>query len=161
MDLMLPPGRLYHWAYVVEDLDAAMAALGAIFEVEWAAVAPRTMRSHDPVRGDVDNDFRITYSVTGPPHIEVIEGQPGTLWDPSAGNALHHVGLWARDLAQDSQRLVDLGLPIAGHGVDDEGHLSRFTYHENPYGPWIELVAPTTREPWLRWMRGEPLEIPN
>src|SRR5215207_6404255 len=98
MDAMLPPGRLYHWAHVVEDLDEAMRDLGAIFEVEWAEKAHREMRSVDPDHGTVDNDFWITYSVTGPPHIELIEGRVGTLWDPSAGAHLHHVGLWARDL---------------------------------------------------------------
>ena len=48
-----------------------------------------------------------------------------------------------------------MGLPIVGHGVDEGGVMGRFTYHSNPYGPWIELVAPEVREPFAKWMEGE------
>lgn len=161
VDLMLPAGRLFHWAYVVEDLDSAMDRLGAILGVDWAERAHRKMRTRDPERGEVENDFWISYSTTGPPHVELIEGRPGTLFDTAPGPRLHHVGLWAADLAEESQRLVDLGLPVVGHGVDAEGVLTRFAYHQNDFGPWIELVAPTTRAPWERWMNGEPLEVPD
>jgi len=65
--------------------------------------------------------------------------------------------MWcATDVETDSARLVALGLPIEAHGVDDNGALTRFTYHSNPYGPWIELVMPETRGPFERWMNGEP-----
>jgi hypothetical protein len=157
MDAMLPPGRLYHVGYVVADLDEAMSQLGTVFRVEWAQRARRKMWVTRAGHDAEELEFWITYSTTGPPHIELIEGLPGSIWDPSDGPHLHHVGMWAvDDLERDAQRLVELGFPIAAHGNDEDGRLARFTYHSNPYGPWIELVMPATREPFERWMNGEP-----
>jgi hypothetical protein len=155
MDGMLPPGRIYHFAYVVPDLEIAMKELGAIYEVEWAERARRQLKIRRAGEEPQDLDFWICYSTTGPPHIELIEGIPGSIWDPSNGAHLHHVGVWAKGgLEDESQRLVELGLPIEAHGVDDNGGLTRFTYHSNPYGPWIELVYAETREPFEAWMHG-------
>lgn len=157
MDGMLPPGRIYHFAYVVADLDVGMAELGEIFQVEWAQRARRKMWVRAAGEDPQELEFWITYSTTGPPHIELIEGMVGTIWDPSDGPHFHHLGVWATgDLETDAQRLVDLGLPIAAHGSDADGALTRFTYHSNPYGPWVELVMPATREPFEKWMNGEP-----
>ena len=154
---MLPPGRIYHFAYVVPDLDVATKELGEIYQVDWAERARRQLRVRAAGEEPLDLDFWITYSTTGPPHIELIEGIPGSIWDPSDGPHLHHVGVWATgDLESAARRLVELGLPIVANGVDDGGAPTRFTYHSNPYGPWIELVGPATREPFERWMHGEP-----
>lgn len=158
---MLPVGRLYHWAYLVPDLRQAMDELGEVLDLEWASPAKRSAGTDHPHHGRQHVDFWITYSRTGPPHVELIEGVPGTLWDPAGSPRLHHVGLWVEDLHQASDRLAELGLARAGHGVDDDGDLARFAYHENAYGPLIELVAPSTREPFARWMSGEDLDLPT
>jgi hypothetical protein len=156
---MLPEGRIYHLAYVVPDLDTAMGQLGRVFRLEWAQRALRRLWVRAAGEDPREIEFWITYSTTGPPHIELIEGTVGTIWDPGPGPHFHHIGVWADgDLDSDAQRLVDLGLPIVGHGSDADGALTRFTYHSNPYGPWVELVAPGTREPFERWMQGEPFE---
>ena len=118
MDLMLPGGRLYHHAYVVPDLEAAMDRLGEIFNMEWAPIA---LRHHHVIADGYevnDVDFRLTYSTTGPPHIELVEGVAGSIWPRPDEITFHHVGLWASDLRADSQRYVDLGLPIVAHGTD-------------------------------------------
>ena len=159
MDLMLPVGRLYHIAYVVPELTAAMAELGEMLGLTWAKPTKRATGTYDRHRGVAQVAFWLAYSTTGPPHVELIEGTPDTLWDPDGAPRIHHVGMWVDDLATESTRLTELGMPIVGHGVDDDGEFARFTYHENPYGPWVELVAPTTRGPWERWMLGADLEL--
>jgi hypothetical protein len=157
---MLPAGRLFHWGYAVPDLDVAMARFGEIFGVDWTPVARREMRVVAHGGEPQDLDFRICYSSTGPPHIELIEGPVGSIWDPTDEPRFHHVGLWAEDLDADSARLVDMGYPMVAHAIGDDGGLARFTYHENPYGPFIELVDPSTRIPFEKWMHGEPFVTP-
>ena len=159
MDLMLTAGRVFHLGYVVPELDAGMAELGALFGLDWAQPLRRAAATWDPVNGRSEAAIGVAYSSTGPPHIEVIEGEAGSLWEPGERPYLHHIGMWAEDLERDAAALVARGLALAGHGVNAAGGMARFSYHRDGPGPLIELVDPKARDSWEAWMRGEPLQL--
>jgi len=152
MDLMLPLGRIFHNGYAVPELEPAMAQLTAIFGLEWAPVSERTMRIGDPEHGVIDADVRIGYSITGPPHVELIQSITPTMWSTETAY-LHHVGMWAHDIEADSARLEQFGLPRHSYGLNDDGS-TRFIFHQHSFGPLIELLPVSTRARFEQWMTG-------
>lgn len=159
MDLMLPTGRFYHFAYVVDDVRETMAAMETAFGLHWAKVLEG---SRGPVHhhrlGMLDVPTVIAFSMDGPPHIELIERRPGTLWDVP-GTGLHHAGLWVDDVVSASERLTALGMPLIAHGARPDGSIGRTAFHDNGTGSLVEILDECLREPFRVWMSGGDLVI--
>ncbi len=141
--------RLYHVGIVVPDLEEAMTELHDSLGVTWPEPRSRR-RSFRAGTRRFTTELRFVYSYQGPPHLEIIEGRPGTPWDPDTAGPIHHVGVWVDDLARAAHRLVAAGAPIeVTYDTDD---LESFTYHVTASGLRVELVDATRRpgvEAWL------------
>ena len=87
----------YHLGIVVLDFDGSLKELSATHGLEWARVQHRSFSIKQP-NGIVQAEFRVTYSVQGKPHFEIIEATPGTIWSYSGGG-IHHLGYWSDDLS--------------------------------------------------------------
>ena len=95
---MLGKLDVFHVGVVVDDLDAAMTAMGANLGIRWAPVQERTQtvrRGDGEVRREA---IRFTYSVDGPPHLELIDSASDALWATTPPGCLHHVGAFADDV---------------------------------------------------------------
>ncbi|MYB09145.1 MAG: VOC family protein [Acidimicrobiia bacterium] len=154
LQALVPLDDFYHFGIVVTDLDAAMAEWSAIHGFEWAPVQHREFMVRQP-NGVVLADFRFTYSIAGPPHIEFIKAAPGTVWDPSTAGGVHHLGYWSHDLVADAQRLAEAGYePLSSYDSAD-GRPLGFTYHWLPTtGLRVELVDAARRQDFLNWLAG-------
>ncbi|WP_419918195.1 VOC family protein [Candidatus Poriferisocius sp.] len=154
---ILPLEDFYHFGMVVPDLDAAMAEWSAVHGMDWAGVQHREFMVRQP-NGVVQADFRFTYSIAGPPHIEFISATPGTVWDPSTAGGIHHLGYWSHDLVADARRLADAGYEcLASYDNPDhpDGRPLGFTYHWLPTtGLRVELVDAARRQAFLDWLAG-------
>ena len=151
---LVPLPGFYHYGLVVEDFDAALDELGTNLDLQWASVQQRTFDVRQP-DGVVEASFRVTYSINGPPHFEVIEPCPGTIW-AFAGGGVHHLGYWSDDLARDSSRLTEAGYVSEGtyHNPDVEGPFG-FSYHTLPRtGLRVELVDRARKPAFERWLAG-------
>jgi catechol 2,3-dioxygenase-like lactoylglutathione lyase family enzyme len=141
-----------HTALTVPDLEDAMAAYGAALGLTWATPQSWTMHIRTDA-GDVETPLRFTYSVQGPPHLELIAGEPGTVWAPTLG--VHHVGVWTDALAGDAAELEASGIPIEAAGIDRSGNSPfGFTYHRSSDGFRVELVDEASRPAFERWFAG-------
>lgn len=100
----------------------------------------------------------MSYSLDGWPHIELIQGPPGSLWETDE-DRLHHVGMWATDLQGDCEALIASGFDLVGRGSNEEGAFVRLAYHRSPYGHYIELVDPLLRPAWAKWIAGGSLDL--
>jgi len=114
----LTAAPFFHVGYVVADLEAAMAEFGGVPGVSWQAVVQRPA-------------WRRVFSSGTPPLIELIEGEPGTPWDPALGTGLHHVGKLTYDLNASIAELTAAGLEIAIDGREISG-------------PWAYFALPRT-----------------
>jgi hypothetical protein len=123
----------YHIGYAVEDIDAAMTQFPGI---EWNPVEHRELGPWP---------FSITFSLSGPPFLELIQGPSGGPWTPSSEP--HHLGYWSDDLAADQAALAAQGLvPDFDGGV----HGRPFSYHRLPGDLGrIELVDVAARPGFL------------
>jgi len=122
---------------VVSDLARAMADAEAALGLEW--IGPRTR-----VIGGAT--IRVAFAMTPPPHLELIEGTPGTMWDATTEGGIHHAGYWSDDLDADSARL-------AANGFRLELDLGHARYHLAPsLQTRIELID-RSHEPqfYRRW----------
>jgi hypothetical protein len=146
------PG-LFHTGIIVPDLDEAMRDLGEALRVHW--VTPLESEGHIHVRGGpAFRRSRVTYSVEGPHHIELIQQMDDTAWrSVRDGPLVHHLGFSVADLTQESDRLVALGFSREAWHQDAAGGLVRYAYHHNPHGGvFIELVEQSQRHAVERWL---------
>lgn len=116
-------GRYYHLGFVVQDVEAATRELSATLGVAWG-----------PIRGGrlAEWEYRIVFSIDGPPFLELVEGPPGSPWDASAGSRFDHLGFWADQIDAEKQALIDrgawldfdattFGRPFTHHRLDSVG----------------------------------------
>jgi hypothetical protein len=133
-------GQLYHVGIVVPDVEAAMAHFSDLLGITWGPVVETDGL---PVR-DGDGDELVVpntlcYSVE-PPHVELVQEVPGSVWECNEHSNLHHIGVWTDALPADSASYTDLRCPLQLCGRDDDGAPVQFAYHRDPLGVRIELV---------------------
>lgn len=149
----------YHVAFVVADLDASMAEFRSLLGLQWANPQRLDLEVQVP-SGTRDVALRFVYStpLSGPCLIELIEAQVDTPWVlPASGEAwaFHHLGLWTSDLATESERLTQAGVPrtaTLGAGPAASG----FACHQLQHGPQIELLDAARRPGIMGWLAGAP-----
>ncbi len=149
--------ELYHYGFVVDDIESAMATYGAPLDLTWAPVATRRVRV--VVDGDgppVEVELLATYSQQAPPYIELIQEVDGGIWAQSA-LGLNHIGFWVPDLAAAFERLRTAGLDASVQAVDESGAPTRFSYQavRGAQGaPWVELVDVAIKPQLTDWICG-------
>jgi hypothetical protein len=96
----------------------------------------------------------LTYSVEGPVHLELLQGEAGSIWDGDDAPGAHHFGVWSDDPGGDVQRLLDAGwaLEMAANSPDD-GY-GRFAYVRSPAGFVVEPVTSANKPRFERWWAG-------
>ena len=143
------PG-FYHLCFVVADIDAACRELGATLGIEWSPV-------RDGRLGEWD--YRIVFSIHGPPFVELIQGPPGSPWDARGGSRFDHLGFWAEEIAADGRALGDRGAPLDF----DATVLGRpFTYHRlATIGARVELVDRSALADFVRTWAPEVGAMPS
>jgi len=145
----------YHFGLVAHDFEATLAELTNTYGLTWASVQRRSFDVAQP-DGVVAADFRVTYSIEGPPHFEIVEATAGTIWDPNQAGGVHHLGYWSDDLAADVGRLTAAGYEweASYHNPAVEGPFG-FSYHTLPAtGIRVELVDSARRQPFASWLAG-------
>lgn len=135
-----------HMAIVVDDLDVGMQfyadALGLSWAHPWSGEIEFIERD---VRRSIAASF--TYSTAGPPHVELIQSVPGTLWQPTSG--IHHIGVWVEDLVGEINALSSRGFR-----TEVVSHSSGFAYMQASDGTRIELADAASQPDFARWVGG-------
>jgi Glyoxalase/Bleomycin resistance protein/Dioxygenase superfamily len=152
------PGKgldLYHIGLTVPSLQAAMQQYSTAFGLDWASVHQRTPTVIvDGERREAD--ISVTYSLHGPPYLELVEEGSSTIWG-SEGFALTHVGFWAEDVVAAKRGLEVAGMRARVHAEEKPDAPMRYSYHEFGGGLWIELVHTSFRAQLADWI-GETLD---
>jgi Glyoxalase/Bleomycin resistance protein/Dioxygenase superfamily len=144
----------YHIGLVVPDLRAAMEQYAAAFGFTWARIHER---APDVVADGARRsaEIAVTYSVQGPPYLELIEERSGSVWG-AGGFALTHVGFWAQDLTAGQRALDACGLAARVRDAAAGGRPARFSYHPFAGGLWIELVHTSFKAELASWIASSP-----
>jgi hypothetical protein len=125
----------FHVGIVVADIGAAQTELTAALGLHWQPVWERPIENAT---------LRVTYSIEGPPFIELIEANGSTDWDASGGPHLDHLGYFSDDVDADGERLAAQGIAVS---LDGAGRgLGPWRYHRAPRsGLQFELIGPELR----------------
>src|SRR5262245_50079700 len=146
--------NFFHVGYVVPDLGEAMQRLTASAGLRWAParMLPVTLRTP---AGEISTEVNLTYSVQGPPYLELIAEQPGTVWG-SEHRGFPHLGYWSPRFADDIDALTRAGFEFEAGSVDEHGALTRFVYLREPHtGLRVELRDEARRPATEQWLREE------
>ncbi len=133
----------YHVCFAVPDLEAAMGDLASAAGIEWSP--PRT----DTLGGW---PYRIVFSRTVP-HIELIQGPPGSPWDTTDSAHFHHLGWWTHSLSSSAHHLAAAGIPPDFNGCP---YGRSFADHRiDSIGARIEIVDSAVQPAFLQaWNPG-------
>ena len=143
--------RVYHVGFVVPDIEEAIATLGPALGITFAPPIDLPFPTLETPAGPREVALRLAYS-TRPVHVELVSSAPGTLWDFADQRRGHHLGVWADDVATEADRLESLGLARLWWVPGDDGRMV-FSYHDTPYGFYIELVDSAARAGMPDWFR--------
>lgn len=114
-----------------------MAELSTAFGVTWR-------QPHDSRYGEWD--IKVVYSIEGPPFIELVQGGAGGPWDSSKGSHIDHLGVWSEDVAKESERLAEAGIPLDFDPVS-VGKPATFCYHRAvASGVRVEVISERSRQ---------------
>jgi hypothetical protein len=156
---MLDARDVFHTGFVVADLERGMAEFAAAFDVTWAPIARIEMNLRTP-QGPIRPAMAFTYSVQGPPHLELLQEVPGTPWvvgtgpDPLPVRSAHHVGVWCDDVPGTSARLSAAGAELLVTYDTEDGSVVGFAYHRLPSGQVVEIVDASRKAQFERWFAG-------
>jgi Glyoxalase/Bleomycin resistance protein/Dioxygenase superfamily len=99
---------LFHVGVLVKDLDETVSRFSDLLQLSFEP--PRTMEVVvDEGAGARARTIRVSYSLEGPPCLELIECQDDGLWGYQHGVGLHHVGAWDGYLPQRLRNLAQVG----------------------------------------------------
>jgi hypothetical protein len=132
----MKPEDHYHLGIVVEDYEATLERLTAVFGYRWGDEIDVTM----PVRladGERDLNLRFTYSMDLP-RLEIIRVITGTPWVPADNGGPHHMGYWSDDVYADGALLERHGYVREATAGPNESPM--FGYYRHRGGPRVELV---------------------
>ena len=128
----------FHVGITTNDLGTSMGALAQALGVSWTEPTTGAGLYHD-VDGVPQPRPTSCISLGGPIHIDLIEGQPGTLWHAD-GPTLHHFAFWTDDLRGDIGRLAEQGWRLELTDPDADGEPSVFAYLIRDDGFRLELI---------------------
>ena len=150
-------GRTFHVGVRVVSLDAAMDEMGDSLGLTWSEPQAREQQVWTPATGLIKTPLRFTYSREGPLHVELLQGEPGTVWDATQAPGIHHIGTWVDDVSAETNRLIAAGWSLVGAQNTAENGYGAFTYLAPPTGLIVELVTSFVEPMFARWWAGGPL----
>src|SRR4051794_33382120 len=130
----IAPRTFFQVGVLVDDIEAASDELHRAVGLRFEPAVERRIGEWE---------IRTSFSLHGPPYIELIESPSGTPWHAEAGPRLDHLGFWSPELEEDRRRLEAEGLAVAIDGVASGGP---WFYHQTTHaGMRIEHIDETAK----------------
>jgi catechol 2,3-dioxygenase-like lactoylglutathione lyase family enzyme len=147
--------NLFHVGILVPDMAEATERFAQVLGLTFKEPAiARVDRFEQGSKVEV-LDLRITWSVEGPPYLELLESQDNEGLYGRAQEGLHHVGLWEPDPEALMKRLQGLGLRNeATQYAPDDGILATYTAPREMYGTRLEFIEGSRRPGMEAWLAG-------
>lgn len=148
---------LNHVGILVEDLAEGIERYSKILGVRFrpANLAKFAVVEQDGVRAP--DELWMTYSMEGPPYVELMQATGSGVWSRAHGFGLHHIGGFASDLPAQMQWLEQGGLlPEARIYTPGEELLISYFRPGGLMGTRYELLSDMLKPKWAAWVAGGP-----
>jgi catechol 2,3-dioxygenase-like lactoylglutathione lyase family enzyme len=149
----------FHIGILVPDLEAAVAKFSDAFGLTFTDVATAEYELALPLEGRLlKRRSRVRYSMEGPPHYELMQADSSDFFGPPEMNRVHHVGLWAPDIASAQLDLHGKGLRTQAQVRRPDGQPGVFfTDPADAFGIRFEVLNDTRRPGFDRFVAtGDP-----
>jgi hypothetical protein len=152
---MVFPTTVFHFGVLVEDIERGAERFGDVLGVRFRP--PVIAHVDDYVEGDAKYvlDLKVTYSMAGPPYVELLEMQGDGLYGAHHGEGFHHIGVWEPDCEGRLAESRRKGLEPEAIQYTPEGRIIVAYFRpEGTHGARLELVDEARREQMERWIGG-------
>jgi catechol 2,3-dioxygenase-like lactoylglutathione lyase family enzyme len=147
-----------HFGVLVPDLEASIERysnmLGVAFCAPNVAIFPHADHGthvEEPAR------IRMTYSMSGPVYVELIEATGDGVWSARHGFGMHHFGGYAADLGAACAAAIQQGaVPECVVRAADGAHLLTYFAPGGLMGARLEVLTDRMRPAWEKWVAGGP-----
>jgi catechol 2,3-dioxygenase-like lactoylglutathione lyase family enzyme len=147
--------NLFHVGILVPDIDEAIARFAEVLGLEFKEPAVAHVDRFEYGSTVEALDLRITWSIQGPPYLELLESQDNSSLYGHAHEGLHHVGLWEPDPEALVQRLHTLGLHREATQYTPDDHiLATYSAPAGLYGTRLEFIEASRRPGMEAWLAG-------
>jgi catechol 2,3-dioxygenase-like lactoylglutathione lyase family enzyme len=137
----------YHIGIATDDIESSQRDMTAALGLTWSDPATQRVLMHD-VAGRPQVQPITSSSRQGPIHIDLIKGDPDSLWDTAAPQ-IHHVAYRTDDVEGDVAHLENLGWRLEITLAGPDGRPSVFAYLINSDGLRLELVQDATYQSYI------------
>jgi Glyoxalase/Bleomycin resistance protein/Dioxygenase superfamily len=145
----------FHVGILVAKMDEAIANFSRVLGIEFNE--PSVMRTPICWRGSrLDTDVHVTYSRSGPPYVELIEGHASGYFSLAGGEGIHHIGLWIPpgETAKSSSRLNTLDVEVSMPHEQTTGTVSAMSSPRALHGVRVEMIEDADRAGLEAWISG-------
>jgi catechol 2,3-dioxygenase-like lactoylglutathione lyase family enzyme len=132
--------RLHHIAFIVPNLEEAIAQYGAAFDMRFdPPIRARLQLDQNGTSSPVD--LHVAYSSDGPVHIELIESTGNGILGSGHGYGFHHVGGFVGNLPAALTQLESQGITTDATIGDGHRVFSAFLNPDDLHGFRLEANA--------------------
>ena len=147
--------NLFHVGILVPDLDEAVERFAEVLGLSFKEPAVAHVDRFEQGASVEALDLRISWSIEGPPYLELLESQDNGGLYGHHHEGLHHVGLWEPDPEALIGRLRNLGLgQEATQYSPDDRILATYTAPAELYGTRLEFIDASRRPGMEAWIAG-------
>jgi catechol 2,3-dioxygenase-like lactoylglutathione lyase family enzyme len=147
--------NLFHVGILVPDMSEAIERFTDVLGLTFKEPAIAHVDRFEQGESVEVLDLRITWSIEGPPYLELLESQDNDGLYGRAQEGMHHVGLWEPDPEALMERLQGLGLRNeATQYAPDDGILATYTAPAELYGTRLEFIEGSRQPGMEAWIAG-------
>jgi catechol 2,3-dioxygenase-like lactoylglutathione lyase family enzyme len=147
--------NLFHVGILVPDIDEAIARFTEVLGLSFNEPAVAHVDRFEHGSSVEALDLKISWSIQGPPYLELLESQDSSSLYGHAHEGLHHVGLWEPDPEALVDRLRNLGVgQEATQYTPDDRILATYTPPGELYGTRLEFIEASRRPGLEAWIAG-------
>ena len=148
--------NLFHVGVLVPDLEEGVERFSEVLGLTFKTPATAHVDRFEQRSRVEELDLRITWSIEGPPYLELLESQDSDGLYGRGQEGLHHIGLWEPDPETLIERLAGLGLKTeAAQYMPDGRILAAYTAPRDLHGTRLEFIEAGRRPGMEAWLAGE------
>ena len=155
------PREIHHICYAVHDLDEAIPRYAEALNKTFRPIEVLHIEHvEQPLYGREEPhaiDRRLSYSLEGPPYVELIElvTEPNDFASNTQAEGLHHIGMFATDNEAWRQQLKSTGVRTEMRCLDADGDKTVFwmTAPGDLYGSRVEFLDDSLRGELAEWVK--------
>lgn len=150
---MIDLQRFHHTGMAVANIARSQEQFGRALGLRWAPV-----RLFDPLpfwtpeQGAHEIQVHATYSLGGPHHLELVQGE-GPFYDPGRAPDARHIGVWVDDLPAEADHLLRAGWTVVAAGAAPDDGFGPIAYLAPPQpGLLVELISTVLKPVIDEWL---------